>query len=279
MIEVLSLVNFDNQERVEYLHKSFGSFYNYNTVDRHVVIDSSTVIGKQKEIYEKYGIEYYHKPISYSQRLKFGVSILNADYFLYLPDDYEWIFDFAVEETMIQAKKHNIKEIKLVCPSMQWFSKLNPDIKEWYNEDFVLQDVQVLTKEGNKLKRLFWDIHTFITKNERLIKKDDLYISNRHFRRSFQQQFSLGCHILERNFVKKLSLNMPDYLLSPSEVEKNVYKQLIFKKYLTAYYNMETPAFHFVDLNIEGLDKKHFASMNLIKENFKYFVNMENKTI
>lgn len=270
MIEVLSLVNFDNQQRIKYLNRSFGSFHKFNKVKRHIVIDGSSQIGNQKEIYEKLNIEYYHKTDPYSKRLKYGISLLQNDYFVFLPDDYEWIFDFPIEQAIAEAKKHNIKELKLVSPPMQWFSQANPNVEEWYDTNYVLKDVYVPTNEDNRIKRLFWDIHTFITKNEKLVKEDNLYISKRHFRRSFQQQFSLGCHILQTEFLKALSKDMPDDLLSPGEVEKHVYKQLFFKKYLTAYYKMQTPAFHFIDLDVEGREKEHIASTNLIKSNYKF---------
>lgn len=271
MVEVLSMVNFDNQDRIDYLQRSFKSFYKYNKIKKHIVIDGSKEMGRQQEIYEELNIEYYHQPISMAQRLKFGVSLMDNDYFVFLPDDYEWIFDFPTEEAIKEAKKNDIKELKLVCPPMQWFSEKEPIVEKWYDEDFKLKQVLVPTQSGNILKRVFWDFHTWFTSGEQLVQKDDLFISYRHYRRSFMQQFSLGCHIIETNFMKNLCVNMPDDLPSAGSVEKYVYKKLLFRPYLTAYYKMLTPAFHFIQLEVEGQEKAHIASTNLIAQNYKYF--------
>ena len=96
MVEVLSLVNFDNQARVQYLERSFRSFYKYNNVTNHIVIDGSQKIGRQKEIYDELGITYFHQRTYFSERLKFGLQQLKNDYFVFLPDDYEWIHSLNI---------------------------------------------------------------------------------------------------------------------------------------------------------------------------------------
>lgn len=276
MIEVLSIVNFDNPKRIGYLERSFKSLHQFNGVDKHIVIDGSQKLEDQKLIYKKFNIEYYFMPsASFSSRLKKGVSLLNSDYFIFVPDDYEWIFNFPVDKAIEQASMHNIKELKLVCPPMQWFSQKKPTIEQWYDENFKLNKIFVPTQSGNIVKRLFWNFHTWITGDEQLVQKDDLFISYRHFRRSFMQQFSLGCHIIETDFMKKLCQEMPDNLLSAGAVEKYIYKMLLFKSYLTGYYKMQTPAFHFIDLDVEGEEKAHIASTNLIERNYKYFYKQE----
>lgn len=272
MLECLSLVNFDNPKRIAYLERSFGSLHQHNHIDRHIVIDGSQKIGAQETIYKKFGIECHHMPsASFSSRLKKGSSLLKSDYFIFAPDDYEWIFDFPVAEAIAQARNHNIKELKLVCPPMQWFSQKDPVVEQWYDKNFKLKQVSVPTQNGNIAKRVFWDLHTWFTSSEQLVRRDDLFISYRHFRRSFMQQFSLGCHIIETDFMKNLCANMSNDIPSAGSVEKYIYKMLLLKPYLTAYYKMLTPAFHFIDIEIEGQEKMHIASTNLIAQNHKYF--------
>jgi len=270
MMEVLSLVNFDNLARVDYLQRSFKSFYIYNEVQRHIVIDGSKYMGKQKDIYDELGIEYYHMPTSFSQRLKFGVALLKQDYFVFLPDDYEWIFSLPIEQAIAESRENNIKELKFVCPPMQWFSMQNPSIEDWYDENYTLQKIHVPTQSGNILKRFLWNIHTKLTNGETLVRNGNLLIAERQMRRSFMQQFSLGCHLMETEFVAELCLNMPNDILSAGKVEKYIYKKLVFRTYLTAYFKMLTPAFHFIDLEVEGQDKIHIASTNLTESNRRY---------
>ncbi len=254
------------------MNRSFGSLHSHNRVDRHIVIDGSQELREQEAIYKKFGIEYHHMPSApFSARLKKGVSLLKSDYFIFVPDDYEWIFNFPISEAITQARKHNIKELKLVCPPMQWFSQKDPVVEKWYDEDFKLNQVLVPTQSGNIAKRVFWDFHTWFTSGEQLVQQDDLFISHRHYRRSFMQQFSLGCHLIETNFMKDLCVNMPNNLPSAGTVEKYIYKTLLFRPYLTAYYKMSTPAFHFIQLEVEGQEKAHIASTNLIAQNYQYF--------
>ena len=271
MVEVLSLVNFDNQARVQYLERSFRSFYKYNNVTKHIVVDGSHKIGRQKEIYDELGITYFHQRTYFSERLKFGLQQIKNDYFVFLPDDYEWIHSLNIEDATTISRKNNIKELKFVCPPMQWFSMANPSVEKWYDKTFTLKDIYVPTHKKKFFKSFFWSCHRFFTKGERLLKDGDLYISRRHFRRSFMQQFSLGCHLIEKHFLDVVTYRMPNNIVSAGDVEKFIYKKLLLRNYLTAYYKMLTPAFHFIDLNVEGEDQAYMASTNLLEKNKEIF--------
>ncbi|WED22004.1 hypothetical protein L3Q72_00890 [Vibrio sp. JC009] len=250
MIEVVSLVNFDNQDRSRYLRESFGSFYHYNDVDiRHIVFDSSQRVGRQKEYYDKYDIELVHAPgTSYSQRLKMIESKVTNDYFLFHPDDFRWICPYPLADVINNCRKHNIDQIKMVCRGMEWFSSQNPAPKPWY--------------EGNQ-----------VVTGEKLEECDDLFISRRQWRRDFHEQFSLSCTISRTEFFTKLCGRLSDNIFSPGQAEKHAYVRLFFQRYLTAYYKMRIPVFHFAEYDIEG--DRTLKDM-LIKDNFSLYNKLYN---
>ena len=87
IIDILSIVSFPNSERVSYLEKSFGSFYQFNLKNeyRHIVIDGSLENFGQEEIYKKYSVQYFFIKETYSKRLKIGLSKIKNDIILILP--------------------------------------------------------------------------------------------------------------------------------------------------------------------------------------------------
>lgn len=247
-IEVLSIVSFNNPARIDYLKKSFRVFHSYYPDVRHVVIDGSDVLAAQVNTYNELGIEFYHRPTPFSERLKYGLSLLKNDYFVFLPDDFTWIFHYPLEEAIAECKKHEVDELKLTCRGMPWFSQENPEPELWHVE--------------GKLRT-----------GEQLVRQGELYISKRGIRRSFSEQFSLACNIIRKEFIAALTQRMPDTLLSPGGVEKWAYIRLYCRlnRYAVAYYKMWIPAFHFIDLNVEGVEHRIKALDMLTENNFEIY--------
>ena len=247
-IEVLSIVSFNNQARVAYLERSFRVFHHHYPNVRHVVIDGSTEIGSQQQIYSELGIEVHHRPTPFSERLKFGINLLKDDYFVFLPDDFNWIFNFPLHKAIEECRHEKIDELKLTCRGMQWFARPNSQPEPWF--------------AGNK-----------VISGEQLIEKGDLFLSGRTLFRAFNEQFSLACNLIQLDFISDLLRKMPDDLLSPGAVEKWAYIRLYLRlnKYSVAYYKMWIPAFHFIDLEVEGYAQAHKALDMLIDENFNSY--------
>lgn len=249
MIEVLTLVNFDNPKRVEYLEKSFGSFYRHYKNVRHVVMDGSKNIDLQLPIYRNYGVEVYHRPEStYGDRLKMAMELIKEKYFLFLPDDFQWIFPFPLEDAMVECSQYKIAEMKLTCRGLNWFSNPGADPEPWFS--------------GNK-----------VMSGETLNKVGSLAVSKRWLFRNFHEQFSLACNVLEAEFARWVIGKISRNVRTPGEAEKQAYIWLVFRRYRVAYYKMWIPAFHFIDLNVEGSSDKNLqkAATMLIKENFETY--------
>jgi len=246
MIDILSLVNFNNQKRAQYLPQSWGSFYRYNSLGRHLVFDSSNTLDAQKPHYQNFKVDARHVPgMSYGERLQLGLSEIRSDYFLFYPDDFKWIFDYPLIEAVTQARRHSVKSIKLVPRGKNWYSTPQPDPLKWFS--------------GNRVES-----------GEVLTEMDDLRVSARHWRRDFHEQFSLSCNIMNTEFARWVARRIPTTVLSPGQAEKWAYLRLLFYgRYKVAYYKMWTPAFHFVDLAIEGETpgNRLRAATNLLPEN------------
>lgn len=255
MIEVISLVNFSNEKRIEYIDKSFRSFHHFNKGVRHIVLDSTNSIEKQKKKYEELGVEYHHLPgVSYIDRLKMVNELVTNDYFVFLPDDFVWIYNYPIQKAMDQAKKNNVVQIKLSCRGMDWFSDPNPKPKPWF--------------EGSKL-----------ISGETLKREGDLFVSNKLWFRNFHEQFSLAATITNKTFLHNAIMNIRRVTNSPGSVEKKVYLKLIFTRYKTAYYDMKIPAFHFCDIEVEGIMKKHTTKDMLIESNYEIYNSLFNAEV
>ncbi len=255
MIDLLSLVNFNNQERVRYLPLSWGSFYRRYKVSRHIVLDGSNVMGKQAEIYQKYGIEAHHLPgLSYGERLKAGMNLVRSDYFLFYPDDFKWIFDYPLDTAVEEARRYGVHALKLVPRGKSWYATKNPMPVSWY--------------QGRRVES-----------GELLQPMGDLCVSTRRWVRNFHEQFSLGCNVMNSEFARWVVRKIPKSVKGPSQAEKWAYVLLLLRsRYLVGYYKMWTPAFHFVDLAIEGNTPvtRILAATNLIAENETLFNNLCN---
>lgn len=247
-IEVLSIVSFNNQERINYLERSFKRFHKYYPEVRHVVIDGSAHLSRQVEIYKELGVEYYHQQTPFSQRLKFGLGLLKNNYFVFLPDDFAWIFPFPLEQAIAECEKNNVDELKLACRGMPWFAQKDPVPVPWH-------------------------VNGRLNTGEQLVRNGDLYISKRGLRRSFAEQFSLACNIIRKDFIVPLAKKMPDTLTSPAKVEVWAYLRLYARlnRYVMAYFKMWIPAFHFIDLEVEGVRHANKATDMLIEENFEIY--------
>ena len=252
-IEVLSIVSFNNQARVAYLERSFRAFHRYNPNVRHVVIDGSTEIGYQEKIYRELGIEVRHRPTPFSERLKFGLTQLKEDYFVFLPDDFNWIFDYPLKDAIEECRRVKIDELKLTCRGMPWFAQPCPQPQSWF--------------EGSK-----------VISGEQLIRQGDLFVSGRSLLRAFHEQFSLACNLIRTDFISRLAIKMPDDIPSPGAVEKWVYPRLYLRlnRYSVAYYKMWIPAFHFINLEVEGQAQAHKALDMLIDDNFQLYNKLYN---
>ncbi|MGZ3722559.1 MAG: hypothetical protein ACXVA9_06495 [Bdellovibrionales bacterium] len=249
MINVLSLVNFDNTRRAAYLERSFGSFYRHNSGVQHWVLDSSRSLEAQQPYYKKFGVQVIHRPgATFGQRLHEGLALLREDYFVFLPDDFEWIFAYPLERAIAQCRAHGIAELYLRPRGMKWYSQAGAAPQAWF--------------EGAKL-----------ISGETLRSEDDLRVSRRWLLRDFHEQFSLGCNVLQTEFARSVIGKIPSKVKSPGQVEKNAYVRLLFHRYATAYYKMWTPAFHFIDLSVEGDNDKNRekAETNLIAENIAVY--------
>ncbi|MEZ8028413.1 hypothetical protein A1OW_04965 [Enterovibrio norvegicus] len=252
MIEVISLVNFSNEKRVEYINKSFRSFHDFNKNIRHIVLDSTNSIDRQKEIYESLSIEYHHLPgSSYIERLRKISELVKSDYFVFLPDDFVWIYNYPIQKAMEQARRNNVAQIKLSCRGMDWFSDPNPQPKPWFT--------------GNQL-----------ISGEKLKKEEDLFISNKLWFRNFHEQFSLAATITNKAFLHNTVTNIQGLINSPGAVEKKAYLKLIFTRYKTAYYDMKIPAFHFCDVGVEGATKEYTTKDMLIESNYELYNSLFN---
>jgi hypothetical protein len=248
-MEILSLVNFDNIERTAYLDRSFGSYYTRYPRVRHIVIDSSKNTDAQAEQYRRYGVELCHRPgASYGSRLKFGLSLVKSDFFLFFPDDFVWIFEMDLTDAVNQARQVGIDSIRLCPRGMSWYSKQNPIPIPWYHGTKVISG-EVLVREG------------------------DLFISKRRWTRDFHEQFTLSCNIMRTDFARWVVDRIPATVINPSKAEIWAYIRLIFKRYFVCYYKMQTPAFHFADLMIEKPNPKNIerAETNLLEENYEIF--------
>ncbi|MEZ9464546.1 hypothetical protein AB4178_22935 [Vibrio splendidus] len=253
MIEVVSLVNFNNEKRIRYLEKSFATFHKINNYDvRHIVLDSSTELKGQEAIYEKLGVELHHMPnSSYSERLKIIYDLVKSDYFVFLPDDFVWILDYPINRAIESARASKIAQIKLSCRGMEWFAEENPKPKSWY--------------EGNKL-----------ISGERLVKEGSCYVSKRWWYRNFHEQFSLAATITNKEFLHDTIKNIPDDIYSPGAAEKKAYIKLLLKPYRTAYYDMLIPAFHFCEFEVEGENKEYTMKDMLIEKNYSIYNSLYN---
>lgn len=247
-VEVLSIVSFNNPARIDYLERSFRVFHQYYPNVRHVVIDGSEILSRQVDIYSELGIEYHHQPTPFSQRLKFGLSLLKNSYFVFLPDDFTWIFPFPLAEAIAECEKFHVDELKLTCRGMPWFAQEHPVPEPWH-------------------------VNGKLNTGEQLLRQGDLYISTWGLRRSFSEQFSLACNIIRKEFVALLASGMPDTLVSPGKVEKWAYLRLYARlnRYVVAYYKMWIPAFHFIDLSLEGAEHANKAADMLIEKNFEIY--------
>jgi hypothetical protein len=246
MINVLSLVNFDNSRRAPYLERSFGSFYRHNSHARHWVLDSSRTLEAQKPYYDRYGVNIVHRPgATFGQRLREGVSLVEDDYFLFLPDDFAWIFAFPLADAIAQCRERGIDELMLRARGMTWYSRPGATPEPWF--------------EGNRL-----------ISGQTLKSEGDLRVSREWILRDFHEQFSLGCNLLAAKFARKVVQGIPAKVKSPGQAEKYAYLRLLFSRYATAYYRMWTPAFHFIDLNVEGDNDNNRvkAATSLIEANF-----------
>jgi hypothetical protein len=249
MINVLSLVNFDNVRRAVYLDRSFGSFYRFNSNIRHWVIDSSQTVAAQEPYYDKFGVNVVHRPgATYGQRLHEGVSLVEADYFVFLPDDFEWIFAYPLERAFSQAREHGIAELFLRPRGMEWYRNAGAEPQGWYTGSTVIS-------------------------GEELRTEDDLRVSRRWLFRDFHEQFSLGCNAFQTRFAREAFAKISAKVKSPGQAEKQAYVRLLLQRYATAYYRMWTPAFHFIDLNVEAdTDNNRMrAKTNLVAENIPIY--------
>lgn len=255
-LEIVSMVYFADLLRVQYLSRSWESFHKmYDSMRfRHIVLDGSEDIGIQRAYYDKLNIEYYHRPESYSSRLKEAVKLVSGDYFLFFPDDFQWIFRYPLAEAIFQSRKCGVDELKLVCRGDTWMSSPGAEPKPWYrrtSKGVVVAGGEVLKTCGN------------------------IHISKRFpaLRRDFHEQFSLACHVLRTSFARSIFDRLPATLRSAAECERQIYRVLRFRRYTTGYYRMWTPAFHFIDVNAEPNNNKReqFAATELHRENFEAF--------
>ncbi len=258
MIQVFSNMNFNNQDRVKYLDRSFGSFYKFNSdlEISHTALDSSKTLGAQKVYYDNHGVHCLHLPNeTYAKRLKKITGLTTENYFLYLPEDFRWIFKFPIEDAIRQAEKYNVQIIKLTCRGMRWFSQNQPENpKGWFH--------------GNR-----------VISGETLKKKGDLFISERLWFRDFHEQFSLSCVIFQTEFARKIFNRISEKCTSPGQCEKNAYLKLLLTRYTTGYYKMMIPAFHFLDYSVEGKNKytKIRVADELIEENTELYNRLFNQ--
>ena len=255
MLEVVSLVNFDNVGRVPYLEKSFGSFYKFNRDVLHYVFDSSKNLEAQNPIYEKYGVQCIHMPGSfYGERLKQAVGKVQGEYFLFLPDDFNWIFPFPLADAVAECSREKIAELKLTARGMDWYSQPGAKPQPWFTGTKVISG-QVLRTRGA------------------------LAVSNGWIFRDFHEQFSLACNLLRTDFARWVFNKISPKVKSPGAAEKQAYIWLTLRPYSTAYYKMWIPAFHFIDLKVEGQTEQniHKARTSLIEENFEIYNRHFNK--
>lgn len=248
---MVSLVNFDNQKRVSYLERSFGSFHSqYQSQSlRHLVFDGSKSIGNQREAYRKFNCEVFHQPgMPFGARLRWATREVKSDYFLFLPDDFAWIFPFPLEDVIGQCREYGVDELKLTARGMSWYSESNPQPQGWQSDGRVIS-------------------------GEQLVREGDLFVSKRHLFKDFHEQFSLACNLFRTSFAKWVFDRIPEDVLSAGQAEKRAYLRLIFKRYKIAYYRMWIPAFHFIDLNVEGDNPKNRLKLrtSLIESNYEIY--------
>ncbi len=249
MLDVVSLVNFDNPKRVAYLERSFGSFYSFGHKFRHFVFDSSKSLAAQSSAYKKYGVEVIHKPgLSYGRRLKLAMEYVTADHFLFLPDDFSWIFDFPLADAIQQCRTSQVAELKLTCRGMPWFSKPGGPPEPWFNGATVASG-ETLQQEGC------------------------LYVTRRRLFRDPHEKFSLACNLLNSQFARKVFGRIRGSAVNPGKAEIDAYIWLALSNYCVAYYRMWIPAFHFIDLTFEPDTpvNRWKVETSLIEENFALY--------
>ncbi|MGE0528671.1 MAG: hypothetical protein AB7G93_05490 [Bdellovibrionales bacterium] len=255
MIEVISLVNFDNPERARYLERSFGSFYRYYSPDsvKHWVLDSSRALDTQSPYYKQYGIQVVHVPgLSYGDRLKRAADLVTESHFLFLPDDFQWIFNFPFKEAIMASEHSGIAELKLTCRGMPWFAQPGAPPEPWFHH------------ENGRVR---------VMSGELLACEGNMHVSRRRWIRNFHEQFSLACNLFESDFARWVFRRISSRARSPGEAEKQAYVRLLIKRYATGYYKMWIPAFHFIDLKVEGdrNKNKEKAATMLVEANFETY--------
>jgi len=205
------------------------------------------------EIYQEFGLEVVHLPgETYGRRLRQGVARLREDYVVFLPDDYVWIFPFPLAAAIEECRNYGIDELKLACRGMKWFAQKNPQPAPWFNGHRVIS-------------------------GERLVPSGNLLVSKRHWRRNFHEQFSLGCHLLRRSFLSEVVAKIPEKVVSAGQAEKHAYLALVFRRYKTGYYKMWIPAFHFIDVSVEGEKNRFKADDMLIENNYQIYNELYNR--
>ena len=83
--------------------------------------------------------------------------------------------------------------------------------------------------------------------------------------------------MLNLEFANWVVNRIPSSVRSAGEAEKRGYLALLFKRYYTAYYRMWIPAFHFIDVEIEGENNRHKALDMLIEQNYSLYNELYNK--
>jgi hypothetical protein len=249
-MEVVSLVNFDNPKRVSYLDRSFSSFYSFygnrKSPVRHLVFDSSKTLQTQQRYYDRYAVEVHHHPgMPFGERLKLAMGLVREEYFTFLPDDFAWIFPFPLQEAINECILYDIAELKLTARGMKWYSQPGAQPQAWFRGEQVIS-------------------------GEKLLREGSLYVSRRWLLRDFHEQFSLACNVLQTDFARQIIGKISKNVKSPGQAEKQAYAWLAFRRYAVAYYKMWIPAFHFIDLNVEGdsAQNQKKAETMLVEENF-----------
>jgi hypothetical protein len=273
MVEVLSIVRFDDANRVKYLDKSFRVFHELYPQCRHVVVDGSPQDLGQGRYYSELGCEVWFVPESYGRRLQFGAKLMRSAYFVFLPDDYTWIFQFPVERAMQEALRFSIDEIKLSPRGLKWYSSITTVPEKWYVGNKLRRSDVDYGKNPGTLKAYlirFWEL---LSAGERLSPCGQLMVSSRRFLRAFNEMFSLGCNILSTSFLLEVigRIRLVSSIVSAGDFEKAAYRGLLTRSYRTAYYRFWTPAFHFLDPLVEGASQHHKLADMLIPENYEVY--------
>lgn len=248
-MEILSIISISDSRRLNYLRKSYLEFHRLSDKKyQWVVVDGSPVEVGQSELLQSLGVNHVKMPNAlYIDRLRRGLGLIKSKYCLFFPDDYRWVTTFPFATAIREMERLDISQLKLSCRGMKWFAQPGATPSDWIEE--------ALADDSRR-----WSV------DAGLFFRQDFCL-----RRGFHEQVSLGCTVSSTEFIRSLVRHWAAKLIgsSPSALEKLSYIRLplINPRYRIGYFKFITPAFHYIESDLEGVKNFHKSLDALVDEN------------